>query len=312
MDGLILVDKPEGITSHDVVSGIRKILGRKKVGHFGTLDPLATGLVLVAVGKATKLFPFFLRYAKTYEGRIRLGISTETYDAEGKFTSKESKNLPDKKELLVNMKMFEGEIEQFSPPYSAKKYKGKPLYELARQRKKYELKKSRVTVDFFKLKRYEPPHLDFMVKCSSGTYIRSLAHDLGENLGCGAHLMLLKRTSIGNFNISESHTLGEIKKMTEEGNTEKFFLPIEGLLPELPCIIVKESAVPLIANGCDIFPSSFAEQDPPFWDKAGGEEPLSAFRIYDMHGRLLALGIKNPEKNCLHPFLVFHSSARSR
>ncbi len=312
MDGLILVDKPRGITSHDVVSHVRKILDVKKVGHFGTLDPLATGLLLVAIGKATKLFPFFLQYAKIYEGRIRLGISTDTYDADGKFTSKESKNYPDRKKLLIDMKRFEGEIEQQSPPFSAKKYKGKPLYKLARQRKNYELKTNRVMIDFFKLKKYIPPLLDFRVKCSSGTYVRSLAHNLGKNLDCGAHLTQLERTDIGNFNITESHTLEEIKRLKDQGKIERFFRPMEVLLPEFPRITVKDSAASLITNGNDIFSDSFASCDSPFLVGVGEDgEQKNIFRIHDTRGNLLALGKMNPENNSLHPFLILHSKVLS-
>ncbi len=311
MDGLILVSKPRGITSHDMVRRIRKILKLKKVGHFGTLDPLATGLMLVAVGKATKFFPFFLHYTKNYEGRIRLGISTDTYDAEGKFTSRRSKNYPDKKRLLAEIKRFEGEIDQLSPPFSAKKFKGVRLYELARQRKNYELKKNRVVVYFFRLKKYEPPFLDFTVKCSSGTYIRSLAHNLGENLGCGAHLYQLTRTDIGDFSITDSYTIEEIEKLTEQGKMGQFFRPIEALLPEFPGITVKESAVSLITNGSEIYPDSIAEGYSSFMvdSEAGGQKEI--FRIHDNRGKLLALGEKNPEKNSLHPFLVLHSNTHS-
>ncbi len=315
MDGLILVDKPKGITSHDMVSHVRKILKEKKVGHFGTLDPLATGLMLVAVGKVTRLFPFFLLYTKIYEGRIRLGISTDTYDSDGKFTSKESENYPDRKKLLVHMKKFEGEIDQVSPPFSAKKYKGRPLYELTRQRKKFELKTNRVTVDYFKMENYNPPHIDFTVKCSSGTYIRSLANDLGESLDCGAHLIQLKRTHIGYFSLTKSHTLDEIQRLHERGETEKFLSSIETLLPELPAVIVGEKAVALIKDGNDISSDSIIKSEPPSstgLEMGGAEESL--FRIHDMQGILLALGKMNPEKNSLHPFLVFcskvHSAAR--
>jgi tRNA pseudouridine55 synthase len=312
MDGLILVDKPGGITSHDMVSRVRKLLKEKKVGHFGTLDPLATGLMLVAVGKVTKLFPFFLLYTKIYEGCIRLGISTDTYDSEGKFTSKESKNYPDKKNLLVRMKRFEGEIDQVSPPFSAKKYKGKPLYELTRQRKSCELKINRVTVDYFKLKKYTPPHLDFAVKCSSGTYIRSLANDLGASLDCGAHLTCLRRTHIGYFSLTKSYTLDGIKRLHGQGKTEKFLLPIETLLPEFPAITIKENAVSIITNGNDVSSGSFIKSEPPSsagLEMGGIEE--NVFRIQDTRGSLLALGKMNPEKNALHPFLVLQPKVHS-
>ncbi|HDZ27679.1 MAG TPA: tRNA pseudouridine(55) synthase TruB, partial [Candidatus Aminicenantes bacterium] len=240
MDGLILVDKPQNFTSHDIVLKIRNILNIKKVGHYGTLDPLATGLLLLALGKATRFFPFYSTTDKVYEGLIRLGFSTDTYDSAGKPTSSEEKNYPQKDNLLKSMKKFEGEILQLPPPYSAKKYKGKPLYALVREKKEFELRPSKVFIHFFQLIKYNPPLLEFKAKCSSGTYIRSLAHDLGEGLGCRAHLSELTRTDVGNFNIKESRSIGEIKGLADAGKIDKFLIPFESLLPEFPKIILKE------------------------------------------------------------------------
>jgi tRNA pseudouridine55 synthase len=313
MDGLILVHKPKGITSHDVVIQIRKILDIKRVGHFGTLDPMATGLLLVAVGKATRLFPFYLRATKTYQGQIRLGYSTDTYDSDGEPVSKESKRYPDKKILLENMKRFLGEIEQMSPPYSAKKYKGKALYKLVRQQKEYQLKSSKVVVHLFKLIKYDPPHMDFEVKCSSGTYIRSIAHDLGQRLGCGAHLNHLERTEIGKFHVSKSHTIKEIEKISSLGQTKKILHPIEVLLPEYPKIIVKDRAVLLVRNGREFYPDSIPDAFPSEEDaNTKGEKKQDIFRLFDSQGKLLAFAIKKAEKNSLHPFLVFDTENKSQ
>ena len=165
MDGLILVDKPQNFTSHDIVLRIRNILNIKKVGHYGTLDPLATGLMLLALGKATRFFPFFSTTDKVYEGLIRLGFSTDTYDSAGKPTSSEEKNYPQKDSLLKAMKKFEGEIQQLPPPYSAKKYKGKPLYALVRGKKEFELRPSKIFIYFFQLIKYNPPLIKFKAKC---------------------------------------------------------------------------------------------------------------------------------------------------
>jgi tRNA pseudouridine55 synthase len=313
MDGLILVHKPKGLTSHDIVIQIRKILDKKRVGHFGTLDPLATGLLLIAVGKATRLFPFYLRATKTYKGQIRLGYSTDTYDSDGEPLSRESKNYPDKKTLLENMKRFLGEIEQISPPYSAKKYKGKALYKLVRQQKEYQLKSSKVVVHYFRLTKFDPPHMDFEVKCSSGTYIRSIAHELGQSLGCGAHLNQLERIEISKFHISKSYTVEEIEKMSSLGQTKKFLHPIEVLLPEYPKIIVKDRAVFLVRNGCEFFPDSTPTALPSEEDaNMKAEKKQDIFRIFDSRGRLLAFAIKKAEKNSLHPFLVFDTENKSR
>jgi len=309
MDGLILVHKPKGFTSHDIVNLIRKILDKKKVGHFGTLDPLATGLLLVAVGKATRLFPFYLRSDKTYEGRIRLGYSTDTYDSDGKPISKESKNYPDKKKLVTNMNRFLGEIEQVSPPYSAKKYKGQALYKLVRRREEFKLKSNKVIVHFFGLKEYLPPHIYFDVKCSSGTYIRSIAHDLGQNLGCGAHLDQLMRTEIGEFHISKSHTINEIKELSSLGQAKKFLHPIESLLPEFPKIVVHDRTAVLVQNGSEFIPDSIPDTFSPGEEtNSQGEKKQNIFRIFDSQGNLLAFATTKSDKNSLHPFVVFDSN----
>ncbi|UCE39835.1 MAG: tRNA pseudouridine(55) synthase TruB [Candidatus Aminicenantes bacterium] len=306
MDGLILVNKHRGKTSHDIVACIRRILATKKVGHFGTLDPLATGLLLVAVGKATRLFPFYLHSAKTYRGRIKLGITTDTYDSEGKPVSRESKKYPDEKYLLEYMKTFQGEIVQVPPPYSAKKYKGEALYKRVRKNKEYILKPNKIFIHYFRLKNYCRPYMDFDVKCSSGTYIRSLAHDLGQKLGCGAHLEQLERTEIGEYRISKSHTLENIEKMFSLGQTSKFLQPIEDLLPELPKIVVNKNTAKLVRSGSDFYPDSIPVPFCPD-EKASfqHEKQPAIFRIFDTREKLLAFATKKTENNSLHPFLVF-------
>ncbi len=309
MDGLILVDKPQNFTSHDIVLRIRNILNIKKVGHYGTLDPLATGLMLLALGKATRFFPFFSTTDKVYEGLIRLGFSTDTYDSAGKPTSSEEKNYPQKDNLLEAMKKFEGEIQQLPPPYSAKKYKGKPLYTLVREKKEFELRPSKVFFHFFQLVKYNPPLLAFKAKCSSGTYIRSLAHDLGEGLGCRAHLSELNRTDVGNFNIKESRSIGEIKRLTDAGMIDEFLIPFESLLPEFPKIILKERGSVLVKNGNLVSPENIQKV---IIDESSSAdislEGKEVFRMFSLEGKFLALGKKVPEKNCFHPFLVIDST----
>lgn len=312
MEGLILVHKPKGMTSHDIVIRIRKILGQKKIGHFGTLDPLATGLLIVAVGKATRLFPYYLPSAKTYQGRIRLGFATDTYDSEGKSISKESKNYPDKKVLLDNMKKFLGEIQQVPPPYSAKKYKGEALYKRVRGKKEYYLRPQKVVIHFFHLNNYSPPFVDFDVKCSSGTYIRSIAHDLGLNLGCGAHLNQLIRTEIGEFCLTESFTLEEIDNMFFSGQASKFLLPMEDLLPELPKIVVDDKTARLARSGSEFCPDPVPVSFFPFRKEySKHENKPDIYRIFDSQGKLLAFATKKAENNSLHPFLVFGSKNTS-
>ncbi len=313
MDGLILVRKPQKFTSHDIVVKLRNILDYKKIGHFGTLDPLATGLMLLALGKATRLFPFFSKLDKTYEGQIRLGISTDTYDSLGEPISSEIKEYPDIDTLLEAMKKFEGEIDQIAPPFSAKKFKGKPFYVLAREKKDLKYKSSRVFIQYFQMKKYTPPYLDFRAGCSSGTYIRSLAHDLGQSLGCGAHLSALERTTVGHFNIKEGFNIQKIKKLTEEGKTESFLIPLESLLPEFPKVILDETGTVLVRNGNMIFPDNIIkilEQEPQASDLPAEEDRI--FRVFTLEGKLMALARKVPEKKGLHPFLVFDPKGMSQ
>jgi tRNA pseudouridine55 synthase len=305
MDGLILVNKPKGITSHDVVAQIRNILGIQKVGHYGTLDPLASGLVLVAVGKTTRLFPFYSKKDKIYTGRIRLGFSTDTYDSTGKPTSSEIKEYPQKAALLNSMKKFVGKIEQVSPAYSAKKYKGKPLYKLVRGKKDYELRSSKISVYFFDLIQFTPPELEFKAGCSSGTYLRSLAHDLGQHLECGAHLSELTRTAIGEYHLDESMDLEKIKHFNEEGKIEEFLIPIESLLPEFPKIILNERGSVLAKNGNNVFPENIQKiiHDESYV-KSTSQTKETYFRMFSLEGKFLALARRTSGKTDFHPFLV--------
>jgi tRNA pseudouridine55 synthase len=307
MDGLILVDKPPKLTSHDIVIQIRNILNFKKIGHCGTLDPLATGLMIIAVGKATKLFPFLSKANKTYRGQIRLGFSTDTYDSTGNRTSPEKKEYPDCEILKKNMKKFVGEIKQVPPLYSAKKYKGRPLYELARRNEKIVPKPIQISVLTFQLMDYHPPEFDFEVKCSSGTYIRSLAHDLGERLKCGAHLSELTRVEFGDYKLEESFSLEKIKELVKKRKFQEFLIPMEFLLPEFPKIILKEKGTILAKNGNKISIEdtlTIFHKEPCSLDKA---EKNDIYRLFSLNGKFVALGRIIPEKKLFHPFLVIDS-----
>lgn len=311
MDGLILVHKPEKLTSHDVVDKIRQILAIKKVGHFGTLDPFATGLLVIAVGKATRLFPFYLKTDKSYTTQIKLGVATDTYDLTGKSTTeKDSPSLPNKLRILKTMQTFIGEQLQVPPLYSAKKFKGKPLYVHARENKKIELKPCRVTIHEFELKDFNVPYLECFVRCSSGTYIRSLAHDLGQKLGCGAHLTQLQRTSIGPFLLENCFHLDHIAELVLSKNFNKFLIPLESVLPEYPKIVLTEFGAKLARNGNMILPENILNiyglpeskgiNDPD-------HEPM--FRLFSPDGELLALAKTQHQKSGLHPFLVIDTGS---
>jgi tRNA pseudouridine55 synthase len=298
MDGLVLVRKPSGPTSHDCVVRLRRILRTKKVGHFGTLDPFAEGLLLIGVGKATKLFPYFGFSDKTYEGTIRLGRSTDTYDRTGSPVGPASDAFPAEAELRRAMSRFEGEFLQLAPPFSAKKLAGKPLYVYARSGIEVERRPARVRVDRFVLQTFTPPDFDFKVACSAGTYIRALAHDLGAALGCGAHLSRLVRTSCGEYRLEKARTMEEIEAAADDGRADFFLAPLDMLLPDLPRADLTAAGRAMVKNGRSINLSSPATAVAP--------DPLPApgdvIRLFDPDQRLIALARVRESEGV--PFLV--------
>lgn len=208
--GFVLIQKPGGITSHDVVDKLREITGIKKVGHSGTLDPFATGLLILGIGReATKRLSWFLTKDKEYIAKIRLGAVSDTYDREGRIVSREVSEEPSEKKVKKVLKSFLGQIKQYPPMFSAKKIKGKKLYELARKGVKAEIRPQRVEIYKIGFLSYKFPYLEIKVSCSSGTYIRSLAYDIGEKLSCGGYLEELCRTKIGEFELAEAVTLSQ-------------------------------------------------------------------------------------------------------
>jgi len=203
-DGILLINKAEGKTSHDVVQKVRRILGVNKVGHAGTLDPFATGLLVILVGQGTKLSEFLRPLAKTYEAVVRLGIETDTYDRTGKIIRKAGEIRITEDDVQSAVRGFLGEIEQIPPPFSAIKIKGKRAYQLARKGKEVNLAPRKVTIYEIVLDHMELPFVGIKVRCSAGTYVRSLAFDLGRKLGCGAYLDKLRRTQVGQFRVDEA------------------------------------------------------------------------------------------------------------
>jgi tRNA pseudouridine55 synthase len=305
MDGLILVDKPQGLTSHDVVVQVRKILSEPRVGHFGTLDPLATGLLLLATGQATRLFPLLAKKDKRYRGTIRLGYATDTYDVMGRRTSPEEMSLPDRGLLAEAVKKFVGPLKQVPPPYSAKKLAGRPLYKWARAKKLISLAPSDVVVYSFDLTAYSPPRLEFEVHCSSGTYIRSLAHELGQSVGCGGHLEKLRRLAIGDYVVSAAHTPEKIEALARGEMMAEFLLPVESMFPEHPKLILSEAAVRGLQRGRAIPADQVIRIFPP--EKAvttAGIETAEYGRMYNLGGRFLGLARMNEPDRSLLPFFV--------
>lgn len=229
-EGILLVDKPQGITSHDVVSKLRRVFHIKKIGHAGTLDPMATGLMLMLVGKATKVSQYLMSMDKEYIGTIRLGQITDSQDADGEMV--EERPVPELSEetVLREMKTFIGDQYQTPPMFSAKKINGQKLYKLARQGKTVEREPRVINISKFELPRFAPPEIDFLVACSKGTYVRTIAHDLGERLGCGGHLCGLRRTAVGRFRIEKAATIEAIESMPPSA-LRKRLIPVLQAVP---------------------------------------------------------------------------------
>ncbi len=237
LSGLLIIDKPAGPTSHDVVGRVRRVAGLRRVGHAGTLDPLASGVLLVCVGRATRLVEYLVGLDKVYETTVRLGQSTDTYDAEGEVTA-ERPVTAGEADILAALPAFRGAIRQRVPAYSAVKRDGRPLYKSARRGEHVELPERDVVIHALDLIAYEPPLLTLRVACSSGTYIRSLAHDLGQALGCGGHVVALRRTAVGRFTADEAIALDDL---TPEVVAARL-LPLEAIIAHLPRVEFDKAA----------------------------------------------------------------------
>jgi len=243
MNGVLIVDKPAGLTSHDVVNRARRILQQRSVGHLGTLDPMATGVLPLVTGSLTRLAQFYTSAEKTYEGTVRFGFSTDTYDAEGEPVTAPQQVIlraEDVEALAVN---FRGMIEQIPPPFSAKKIHGVPAYKLARKHKEVVLQPVRVEIKEFEILGVEGDRARFRSRVASGTYMRSVAHDMGQRLGCGAHLESLRRTAVAEFSLDDAHTLEELANLCHPDRS--FAFPQgKGSGVEGPCATATSSEIP--------------------------------------------------------------------
>ena len=238
------------MTSHDVVGLLRKITGERSIGHLGTLDPMATGVLPLLLGKFTRLAQYFSSAEKCYTGAIRFGFSTDTYDAEGERTGPEAEPVLTLEQVRVVAARFHGEMEQMPPPYSAKKIAGTPAYKLAREGRPVELKAAKVLIAGFEITGLEGAEASFTMSISAGGYVRSVAHEMGHGLGCGAHLSRLRRTQAGVFTIGEAHTLEELESLA--GNLEALealFIHPRSLLPEMPSVTGDEQTLGRLRNG---------------------------------------------------------------
>jgi len=237
INGVLAIDKPSGWSSHDVVQQVRRLSGIRRVGHAGTLDPLATGLLILCLGKATRLLEYVTELPKRYEATIRLGQSTNTYDAEGTVTEEKTLDFT-RPQFDAALNRFRGPIQQLPPMFSAIKQNGQPLYKLARQGIEVERKTRQVTIYELTVQEYALPLVRLRVSCSAGTYIRSLAHDLGQQLGCGGHLIALRRTAIGDFGAE----MVPLAKLTTD-NWQRHLRPPDTVVSHLPSLTLPQSDI---------------------------------------------------------------------
>ena len=249
MNGVLVIDKPQGLTSHDVVNRVRRILGQRSVGHLGTLDPAATGVLPLVTGNLTRLAQFYTRSEKVYEGIIRFGFATDTYDADGQATAPPRDVRLDLDQLRELAADFRGVIEQMPPPFSAKKIAGVPAYKLARKKQEVTLKPVTVEINELEILGVKDDQACFRARVSSGTYMRSLAHDMGERLSCGAHLASLRRTAVAEFVIDDAHTLEELEEAIQQGSAEDIFVHPRKLLSQFPSVTATDENVALIHAG---------------------------------------------------------------
>jgi len=276
MDGVVVIDKPSGWTSHDVVAKVRNITKIKKVGHTGTLDPFATGVLPLTLGRATRLTNYFLASDKVYCGVIRFGFATTTFDLDGEPTGEDTKPQLDRSRLEEVFARYLGRVSQTVPPYSAKKIHGKPMYAYARKGVEMAAATKAVTIKSLTLIDVQASEVEFELVCSAGTYARSLAHDVGRDYGCGAHLIRLRRTQSGEFPSEAAIPLTE----GESFHSRDFFLskviPMRDLLTEIPAIVISEGDKNKLIHGMDLNVLT------GFWN-------VAEFRLLDEGGGLIAL-----------------------
>jgi tRNA pseudouridine55 synthase len=294
MDGLLLIDKPSGPTSHDVVARIRRSSGERSIGHTGTLDPRATGLLPLLVGRATRLASLLIGSDKTYEATVRLGFSTDTDDEEGAPLGERRTELPSDATVRAALGRFTGDLEQVPPQHSAKRVDGQRAYQLARKARPVQLKPVAVTVHRLDWRGREGDLLFLAVTVSPGFYVRALARDLGAVLGCGAHLAGLRRTASGPFSVESSLPLSAAEACGRE-IVSRLISPAEAL-PHLPAVLVNLSGLRRVRHGNEVGPEHLETS----WVATLGQ--AAAVRILDGSGHLVAVG--RPRGGALHPVVV--------
>ena len=292
MDGVIIVDKPEGWTSHDVVGKMRRIAGTRRIGHLGTLEPIATGVLPLVIGVATRLSQFYTASEKVYEAVVRFGYATDTYDRAGTPLGDPVAVDVDRARIESELQRYVGTIQQVPPPVSAKKVGGVPAYKLARKNVAVELAPVQVEIYEARLTAVEGDLASLLVRCSAGTYVRSIAHELGIALGCGAHLHELRRTRSGEFDIAQAHTIAALEALRAEDALPQVLIPAAELLPSFPSVRVDPLTAGQIRQGRDFHSSPF-------------QVPRNSRHVkaIDEYGALVAIGeLRAP--NLYHPSVV--------
>ena len=296
MDGILNIDKPAGKTSYAVVAMVKRLTGEKRVGHAGTLDPMATGVLPVCLGQATRLVEYLMDTTKTYKAEIELGVSTDSYDMEGTITRRCDASAVTLEQVETALPAFRGVISQIPPMYSAVKHQGKPLYELARAGIDVERKSRTAKIFSLEIKDWSNPFLTIEVTCGKGTYIRSLANDLGQNLGCGATLKTLQRSRCGIFDINEATTPERFEEACRGGYWESLLYPMDSILSLWETVIVSEAKAQAIRNGALI------SLEKNHSEKAGND----FCRAYTWDGSLLGILRFDNEKKQWQPEKVFN------
>ena len=289
MDGIFNINKPAGQTSFSVVARIRRLSNERRVGHAGTLDPAATGVLPVCLGKATRIIEFLVDTTKRYKAEIELGATTDTYDSSGQITHRSDPADITREQLDITLGSFRGIIQQTPPMYSAVKHRGQPLYKLARRGIDIERKSRPVTIHRLEIKNWREPVITTEIECSKGTYIRSLAHDLGKTLGCGAHLKSLVRTGCGDFNVEDSISMPELEEAFYHGYWQQFAFPIDKALGHQRAVVVNEATEEMIRRGQHVLLET------------GGNTSQKYCRVYSVDGRFLAVLESTSAENTWQP-----------
>lgn len=298
INGIMNIYKEAGFTSHDVVAKLRGIVKQKKIGHTGTLDPDAVGVLPVCFGNATKLCDMMTDKSKEYEACMRLGVTTDTQDMSGKILTESEVNVSTD-DIEAAIMSFVGGYDQIPPMYSALKVNGKKLYELAREGREIERQPRHVEIAFIKILEISLPEVRFLVSCSKGTYIRALCADIGDKLGCGAAMASLIRTRVGSFKIEDAITLSKVEELMASGIYEKYLIAPDSVFMEYEGAAVKPEAQSALSNGNKLYPEQFV------WDRDTFFEDKDLLRVYSCDGEFRAVYTFVKKERLFKPFKMF-------